>query len=203
MGTTTRFLTLFLFSAMLSFAQDSFATSIFVNEIHYDNAGGDVGEFVEIAVPAGFTALADIDFSLYNGNGGLEYDTSVGTDFTAGDTGVTIGGSMYDLYTLSYAVNGIQNGPDGWAISNNGALCEFLSYEGDFTAMDGIANGMTSTDIGVSESSGTPIGGSLQLVDGTWLATDSNTLGQANVPEPATFGLAIFGLIGLACIRLK
>ena len=29
------------------------ATSVFINEIHYDNAGGDVGEFIEIAAPQG------------------------------------------------------------------------------------------------------------------------------------------------------
>ena len=29
--------------------------NIWVNEFHYDNTGGDVGEFMEIAVPVGFT----------------------------------------------------------------------------------------------------------------------------------------------------
>lgn len=26
----------------------------FINEFHYDNIGGDLGEFIEIAAPAGF-----------------------------------------------------------------------------------------------------------------------------------------------------
>lgn len=35
------------------FSLYSFSQSVFINEIHYDNAGTDVGESVEIAAPAG------------------------------------------------------------------------------------------------------------------------------------------------------
>ena len=40
---------------------------VFINEIHYDNDGTDVGEFIEIAGPAG-TSLSGWKIVLYNGN---------------------------------------------------------------------------------------------------------------------------------------
>ncbi|MEN9063587.1 ExeM/NucH family extracellular endonuclease [Ponticoccus litoralis] len=94
-------------------------------------------------------------------------------------------------------MNGLQNGaPDGIALVNDGTLVEFLSYEGSFTATEGAAAGVTSTDIGVSESSGTPLGFSLQRdEDGdTWAAPAEDTRGTANdaapsggIPAPYTF----------------
>jgi hypothetical protein len=38
---------------------------------------------------------------------------------------------------------------------------QFLSYEGSFTATNGPASGMTSTDIGIAESSTAVVGNSL------------------------------------------
>ena len=50
--------------------------------------------------------------------------------------------------------------PDGIALVNaSSVVVQFLSYGGTFTAVNGPANGMLSTDIGVSENgSGTPVG---------------------------------------------
>ena len=48
--------------------------SAWINEFHYDNAGADIGEFVEIAAAAG-TNLAGWSIVLYNGSGGVAYDT--------------------------------------------------------------------------------------------------------------------------------
>ena len=42
-------------------------TSVFINEFHYDNAGADTGEFVEVAGTAG-TDLTGWKIVLYNGN---------------------------------------------------------------------------------------------------------------------------------------
>ncbi|MEW8500560.1 MAG: hypothetical protein AB2699_18800, partial [Candidatus Thiodiazotropha taylori] len=42
-------------------------TTVFINEIHYDNAGSDTGEFVEIAGPTG-TDLSGWQLVLYNGS---------------------------------------------------------------------------------------------------------------------------------------
>jgi len=50
-------------------AQAAAPTSPFVSEIHYDNTGSDVGEFVEVQLPAGTTSEG-LSVVLYNGSGG-------------------------------------------------------------------------------------------------------------------------------------
>lgn len=57
---------------------------------------------------------------------------------------------------------------------------QFLSYEGSFTAVDGPAIGLTSTDIGVAETNTTPVGQSLQLIDGNWTGPTNETKGEVN-----------------------
>jgi len=140
-----------------------------INELHYDNAGADTGEFVEIIAPNG-TSLAGYELVLYNGSNGLEYASyDMGTI-----TGVD-GGDGNDYYVVNHA--GIQNGaPDGLALVGPGGVCEFLSYEGTFTAMDGPANGAMSTDIGVSETGSTPAGDSLGVdpATGNWVVFDNS-----------------------------
>jgi uncharacterized protein len=49
-------------------------TSVFINELHYDNTGPDTGEFIEIAGPAG-TNLTGWKLVLYSGSNGLSYAT--------------------------------------------------------------------------------------------------------------------------------
>lgn len=152
-------------------------TIIFINEIHYDNASTDAGEAVEIAGPAG-TDLSGWSLVLYNGNGGAPYNT------------ITMNGVIPELQngygTLFFDTIGLQNGsPDGMALVNPAnEVTMFLSYEGTFTAVGGPADGLTSTDIGVSEGSSTPIGESLQLVG------SGSMYGEFTwaVPQPATFG---------------
>ena len=87
---------------------------------------------------------------------------------------------------------GIQNGsPDGIALVDaGGSVVQFLSYEGSLTAVGGAADGMTSTDIGVSEASSSPVGNSLQLggtgstaTDFTWQASSPNTFGSVNTGQ--------------------
>ena len=51
------------------------AAQVFFNELHYDNAGTDVGEAIEIAGPAG-TDLTGWSIAHYNGNGGAVYRTT-------------------------------------------------------------------------------------------------------------------------------
>src|SRR5262249_37211206 len=76
-----------------------------------------------------------------------------------------------------------------------GTVIQFLSYEGTFTATNGPAAGMTSTDIGVSEPGSTPAGQSLQLTgtgthysDFTWHAEQAQTSGAVNGGQ--SFGAA-------------
>lgn len=143
-------------------AANVMAQNAWINEIHYDNGGTDEGEFIEVVIEnAGSYNLADFQLDLYNGNGGSSYNTKTLDDFTEGTTS-----GNFTFYHYEYPTNGIQNGaPDGMALSYQGTLIsgQFLSYEGTFDATDGPANGVTSTDIGVEESSSTNAGESLQL----------------------------------------
>lgn len=154
-------------------------TPVFINELHYDNTGTDSGEAIEIAGPAG-TDLTNWRLVLYNGSSGITYGTQ------------TLGGRIPELCSgfgaiaESYPPNGIQNGsPDGIALvdaSNN--VVQFLSYEGAFTAADGPAAGLTSSDIGVAESSSSAPTGSLQLIGMGMVAEDFSWTG----PVPSSFG---------------
>ena len=175
---------LFPFLLLSALALPCWAQELWVNEFHYDNAGGDTGEFVEIVVADSLaTPAADIELVLYNGNGGSAYATQALDTFTA----ATVPG--FTIY--SREISGIQNGaPDGMALVENGTVVEFLSYEGEFTASGGPADGLTSTDIGVSEPGDTPVGQSLQLagngssaIDFTWQAPAAATPGAVNTGQ--------------------
>ena len=133
-------------------------TPVFINEVHYDNAGTDTGEFVEIAGPAG-TDLTGWTVVLYNGSGGAVYDTD------ALPTQIPSLGCDYGFVVINYPSNGIQNGaPDGIAlVDNNGSVVQFLSYEGAFVGVGGPANGLASTNINVLEAGGDTVGQSLRL----------------------------------------
>ena len=168
-----------LFVTTLSFGQ-----TIFINEIHYDNSGGDVNEGIEIAGPAG-TDLTGYSVVFYNGSNGTSYSPT--------NLSGIIPNQQNNMGTLWFAVSGIQNGsPDGLALidADGTTVIQFLSYEGTLTATDGAANGMTSTDIGVAETGSTPIGESLQLVgtgtqysDFTWSGPIAATEGLVNTGQ--------------------
>ncbi len=139
-------------------AEPGVTASIFLNEVHYDNSGADTGEFVEVAGPAGID-LSGWTVALYNGSDGAVYDTIV-VSGTIPDEG-----SGFGAVSASSDEGSIQNGgPDGLALVDpSSEVVQFWSYEGVMTATDGPADGLVSTDLGVSEQSTTPIGSSLQL----------------------------------------
>jgi VCBS repeat-containing protein len=148
-----------------------------INEIHYDNTGTDTGEFVEIRVATG-ADVTGLLVELYNGNGGATYGSAAVSGLAMTSDG------EYDYYVWNLPANGIQNGaPDGIALSQNGGLIEFLSYEGSFTATNGTAAGTTSTAIGVAEAGNETAGLSLQRVgDGQtdWIGPQDQTPGAVN-----------------------
>lgn len=156
------------------------AETIFLNEIHYDNSGTDTGEGVEVAGVAG-TDLTGWSIVLYNGSNGQVYGT------------INLSGVIPDEQdgygTLSFLHAGIQNGaPDGFALVNAaGEVVQFLSYEGSFVAVGGPADGLTSTDIGVSQSGAEAAGLTLQLKgsgteasDFSWSASTAGSFGSIN-----------------------
>ena len=134
------------------------AQSVFINELHYDNAGVDANEGVEIAGPAG-TDLSHFKLVFYNGATGASYG-----ELPLGGTIPAQGGTAFG--TAYFPRAGIQNGaPDGIALIDvvASSVVQFLSYEGSFQAIDGEADGEISTDIGVAESGSSSAEDSLQL----------------------------------------
>ncbi|MFO7902558.1 MAG: PEP-CTERM sorting domain-containing protein [Planctomycetota bacterium] len=172
-------------------------SEIWINELHYDNDGADEQEFVEVAAPAAFTDLSNVTLTLYNGNGGKPYVSATGLDSFS--TSETVDGYTFYAHDVS-----LQNGaPDGLALTHGGDVLQFLSYEGQFTATEGPADTLLSTDIGVEETPSTPLGFSLQLagtgdsyLDFSWQAPATHTRGTLNqaqsvVPEPSSLLLGL------------
>ncbi|RLE32048.1 MAG: hypothetical protein DRJ61_10430, partial [Acidobacteria bacterium] len=111
-------------------------TPVFINEFHYDPAGTDSGEFVEVAGPAG-TDLTSWKVELYNGATG-----SLGEVYGT----ITLSGAIDNEGTgygaLGFFHGPIQNGDpaDGLALLDGGGqVVQFLCYEASFAAASGTA----------------------------------------------------------------
>lgn len=107
----------------------SHARGVFVNELHYDNAGADVNEFVEVAGRAG-ASLDGWQLVLY-GAGGAPYRTVALSGMLGSSAGAVGWGAA------SFVTTGLQNGPnDGVALVDDaGVLLDFVSYEGAAAAV--------------------------------------------------------------------
>ena len=172
-----------LFVGLVHVCVGLLSQNAWINELHYDDSGSDSDEVVEIIIekPDDYD-LSDFTVYLYNGNTGNSYNSELLSNFDVGSTDGNY--ALFYWYPSS-----IQNGaPDGLALSYQDTLItgQFLSYEGTFVGTAGPANGITSVDIGVSES-GAPEGFSLQLSgtgnkydDFTWQPPDSNSVGELN-----------------------
>ncbi|MCI0429123.1 MAG: hypothetical protein L0210_01080 [Rhodospirillales bacterium] len=158
---------------------------VFVNELHYDNAGQDRDEAIEIAGPAG-TNLGGWRLVLYNGSTSSPYHTRSLSGIIPGQR------SGFGTLIFTYPTNGLQNGvPDGIAlIGPDDRVVQFLSYGGGLEPSTGPAAGLTSTDIGVAEAPSTPQGQSLQLTgtgrvyqDFTWRSAGPHSYGTPNADQ--------------------
>lgn len=170
------------------YSGSNLASPVFINEFHYDNTGSDINEFIEIIAPEG-TDLTGYQLVRYNGANGEPY----GTDTLSGL--VTSLGTGVGTYLLNYPSNGIQNGaPDGLAlVDTEGAVIQFISYEGVLTASAGPAAGQSSVDVGVAEDGSTTEGMSIQLSgtgtvyeDFSWVTGDA-TQGDSNTDQTFDF----------------
>jgi hypothetical protein len=148
----------------LAFVAAPASADVFINEIHYDDAtsSGDTGERIEVVATAGET-LSAYRIYLYNGStpsAAVTYDN----DLVPAGSLVSCGAQVR-IATVSYASNGIQNGPnDGIALVNGaGQVVQFISYEGVIKASNGPAAGRTSVNLPVSESGSDAAGRSLRL----------------------------------------
>ncbi|GAB4294306.1 MAG: hypothetical protein Kow0098_15800 [Ignavibacteriaceae bacterium] len=131
-----------------------------INEFLYDGIQSEGNEFVEVVVPENFTELHLIHVYLYDGQSGEFYQANSLDEFIPGATDDGL-----DYYYFLYET-GLQNGsPDGIALTYNEQVVNnsFISYEGVFTASNGPAAGLISTDIGVETDSITPAGFGISL----------------------------------------
>lgn len=132
------------------------AGAAWINEFHYDNLSGDVGEFVEVAGPAGLD-LSGWSLWFYNGGNQQAYQSMA----LAGTLGDLASGFGVEAFFPSFS---IQNGPDAMALVDaSNLVVQFLAYEGSFVADDGPAAGLSPELLPVFETSSTPVGHSLQL----------------------------------------
>ena len=153
---------------------------VWINELHYDNSGTDKNEGVEIAGPAN-TSLVGWKLIGYDGATGASYAT------------INLTGTIRNLQNgfgvLWFNFAGLQNGaPDGIALVDaTNTVRQFLSYEGTFTATNGLAAGRTSVNIGVSEVGTEASSVSMRLTgvgndssDFTWQPPAANSRGKLN-----------------------
>ena len=199
-----------LTAGLLANGANSSAAAVFINEFHYDNEGADSGEAIEIAGHAG-TDLSGWKLVLYNGTNGAAYRTE--------DLLGTLPDQQLGFGSLAFGFSSavMQNGaPDGIALvdlADN--VIQFISYEGSFSASDGPASGLVSTDVQVAETNDTPVGYSLQLTgagmlaqDFTWAQAQPHTFGAVNtgqtfVPLPAALPLLLSGIAAIGLFRRR
>jgi hypothetical protein len=150
-----------------------------INEFHYDNAGTDDNEFVEIRISGNLGSqpvdLSQYTVTLYNGSNGASYSDETLNNFARAC-------DASNCYYVWEPIS-IQNGnPDGIALSGPTGLIEFLSYGGEFTASEGIASGVLSVNVGVVENGSGGVNGAIERsLAGAWsVSTNSNTKGAEN-----------------------
>jgi len=158
------------------------AQAVFINEIHYDNAGADVAEGIELAGAAG-QDLAGWSLVFYNGRADRRSPyATYALSGVFGDMQNGFGVLVFD--DLGFR---IQNGsPDAVALVDAfDTVVQFLGYEGSFVAATGPAAGLASVDIGVAEDAQTPPGYALQL---TGTGRDYADFRWGAGPMAASFG---------------
>ena len=162
-----------------------------LNEIHYDNNGVDIGEFLEFYAPAG-TDLSLYELVSYDGSNmmvqatvplsGIVPDQQNGFG-TVAFTSTVLPPEFFENVIYGIALVEIATANVEW----------FVSFQGGFCALNGPANGLCSNLVPLQENGTTPIGNSLYLT-GVWPALmwtgpDTSSPGQVNDGQtfPITF----------------
>lgn len=128
---------------------------IWINELHYDNVGVDVDEFVELAGRVDET----VDGWML-----IAYDATTGRAYDWLRLDGRFKDQLNGYGTNSFPFADLHDGAGGLAlVTPTGVVKQFLSYGGTFTATNGACKGRASVDIGVSQSGTTPVGFTLQL----------------------------------------
>jgi hypothetical protein len=161
------------------------ASSAFINELHYQNAYSDEGEFVEVVVVTNATKVGGL--VLYDGTTGAAYKSlTVQEAITSSPANAAATAPSSSVSYLVWDVADILdvNGPHGMALHDvAGVVLEFISYGGgSFLAIDGVAKGLASKDIIYKQSDDNNKLHSLQRI-GT-----GSTAGDRWVLAPSTRG---------------
>jgi hypothetical protein len=162
------------------------ATSAFINELHYQNAYSDEGEFVEVVVVTNSTKVGGL--VLYDGTTGAAYKSltvqEAITSSPAANAATAAPSSSVSYLVWDVADILDVNGPHGMALHDvAGVVLEFISYGGgSFLAVDGVAKGLASKDIIYNQSDDNNKLHSLQRI-GT-----GSTAGDRWVLAPSTRG---------------
>src|SRR5690606_1598700 len=121
-----------LLAAGLLLAGGSAHAAVLINELHYDNAGGDSGGRIENVATDG-ESLAGYEVHLYSGGSSPGSANTYGSAAVPGGSVSSCGGSVR---IATVARSGLQNGPnDAIAlVDGSGAVVQFLGYEGSVTA---------------------------------------------------------------------
>lgn len=121
-----------------------------INEIHYDNAGTDRNEFVEVVVENPEQHyLGDLVLYMYNGYDGVQYCLDAVDEFDPGER-------EGDFQFYTWFQRGIQNDTEGMILVFRDTLIDILAYEGTFTGNNEPAEGLIFPDIEVNESGSGP-----------------------------------------------
>ena len=182
----------------LLYIEDAGLPDVRFTEFHYDNAGSDVNEFIEIEGPVG-TDLTGWIIALYDGDSGSMYYSHVIegalTEEQCGGRATLFIGPPPEIFQNGRPGDGSTGNADGVALIKPAdelhpypQVVEFLSYEGVLTATGGPAEGKRSTDIGKTEGSTSLRTESLQRMrDGSaWYGPSAATFGACNVDPVVT-----------------
>jgi hypothetical protein len=168
----------------------------FINELHYQDSSflfPGLGEFVEVAIVDASVKDKVGGLTLYDGSTRASYknvSVAEATAFTDGSVSYLV----WDITDILDTALGSANPNNGIALHDlSGAVIEFISYGGgNVIAVDGVANGMISKDIGIGQPEKGSTNNSLQRIgsgnamdDGMWILAP-RTRGGVNVLQ--TFG---------------
>ncbi|MEM9195761.1 MAG: lamin tail domain-containing protein, partial [Myxococcota bacterium] len=177
---------------------DSLAGTLVINEVDYDQPGGDTTEFVELFNRGGGPIdLTGLSVFFINGNNSMEYEAFPLTGTLPGGGYLLIANSAVTapagVMVINTADSSIQNGaPDGICLvdTTSNMLIDALSYEGSITA--GMAGGSTynlvegtalsASDPGAGSLARLPNGTDTDNADSDFALTATPTPGAANMP---------------------
>lgn len=145
----------------------------FINEFHYDNAGTDVDEFIEVAFPADMdeATVKAHTIVLINGRRKKNYG-SLGlnaAEFTPEFPNTSPNGIRFAVVYPEWMRNGGSYGDGIVLMDGSNNILQFLCYENYIHEVtQGPAAGEAcGEELSVQETSSTPVGHSLQLGEGT------------------------------------